>query len=893
MRPAPLWHRYDRLLGSDPAADVKDELRFHLETKVDDLVARGWSREVARKEAERQFGDILAVQRIGERIGEHMERRRLLRDYWADAHRDLGFTLRTLGRDRGFTLVAVLILALGIGANAAVFSVVNTILLRPLPFPHAEELVRIHQKDPEAGESTMTYSTDVMEEFQQKTHFFQQVTGYFAFAGPDNVKLMGSGQPQPITGRMVAGNFFPTLGVTPVLGRNFTVEETLKNGRPAVLLSYPFWKRQFGANPAIVGQSINLDGTRTIVVGVLPDTFDFGAVFSPGARVDVFQPAILAEMESWGNTMNLFGRLKPGVPLGQAQAEADTIFPNLVMNLKDPNQGAGSKYDAGLFGLKESVSGRLRQSLIILWCAVGMILLIVCVNLSNLLLARGAARAKEFAMRTALGAGRGRIVRQLLTESLVLSSAGAIFGLLLAFTLVRWLAHQGSIALPLLSSLRIDGATLAWTLLIGALSTVFFGLVPGLRMASSDVQESLKDSSAGSGQSRKHERIRSILVVTEVALTCMLLVGAGLLLRSFLHVLDVDLGFEPSHAAAISVSYDDSGGVARRGVILQQVIQRVEQIPGVETAGISDELPMSSSRSWGMAPKGWDSVKAAILPPTFVYVVTPGYLHAIGMRIVAGRDFTWDDTNKNVGAVIINETVAQHLWPGQDAVGKIAEINSPDQLAQVIGVVADVHETNAETPPGWQMYLSQTAPQFGPIGANLVVRTKLPPETLASTVMTVLRELNPKQPANEFKPIQMLVDHASSPRRFFVMLVGAFASLGLLLAALGIYGVISYSVTQRTQEIGVRMALGATTSQVQLSVIARALRLAFVGVMVGSIASFFLSRAIAALLFNTAPNDPVTFAAMVLILGLVALLAGYIPARRASRINPIQALRSN
>jgi predicted permease len=328
-------------------------------------------------------------------------------------------------------------------------------------------------------------------------------------------------------------------------------------------------------------------------------------------------------------------------------------------------------------------------------------------------------------------------------------------------------------------------------------------------------------------------------------------------------------------------------------VILERVIQRVEQIPGVETAGISDELPMSSSRSWAIAPKGWDKTKAALLPPTFVYVVTPGYLHAIGMRLVAGRDFTWEDSNRNLGAVIINETVAHHLWPGQNAVGKIAEINSLDQLAQVIGVVADVHETNAETPAGWQMYLSQTAPQFGPIGANLVIRTKLPPNTLASAVMAALRELNPEQPANEFKPIQMLVDNASSPRRFFVMLVGSFAGLGLLLAALGIYGVISYSVTQRTVEIGVRMALGATTSQVQLSIIARTLRLALIGFIAGAIASFFLSGAIAALLFDTTPTDPVTFAAMVLILGLVALLAGYIPARRASRINPIQALRSN
>ena len=489
-------------------------------------------------------------------------------------------------------------------------------------------------------------------------------------------------------------------------------------------------------------------------------------------------------------------------------------------------------------------------------------------------------------MRTALGAGRVRIVRQLLTESLVLSLTGALLGLGMAWAIVSWLAHQGSLALPLLSSLRIDGAALTWTLFIAIASSLLFGLVPGIKLATGNLQSALKDGGSGSGQGRSHDRLRSVLVISEIGLACVLLVGAGLLLRSFLHALDVDLGFEPSHAAAISVSYDDGGSSVKRGVILQQIIQRIEQIPGVETAGITDSLPMSTNRSWGIAPKGWDFKKQGELPDTFVYVVTPGYLHAIGMRIVAGRDLTWDDTNKTLGAVIVNETVARHIWPGQDAVGKIAEISGSSRLAQVIGVVADVHETNAEMPAGWQMYLSETAPQYGPMGANLVIRTKLPPASLASAVMTVLREINPKQPANEFKPIQMLVDHASSPRRFFVMLVASFAGLGLLLAALGIYGVISYSVTQRTQEIGIRMALGATMAQVQRSVLIKTLRLAFVGMAAGAIASLFVSRVIAALLFNTEPTDPIAFIAMVLLIGSVALLAGYIPARRAAHVDP-------
>jgi predicted permease len=861
-------------------ADLEAEIAAHLEMAIEENIRRGLTPLEGRRQALIRFGGIdLAKDKQREARG-LMKLDILLQD--------LRYTIRTLSRDRGFTLVAILILALGIGANIAVFSVVNTLLLRPLPFPNPQQLVRIHQKDPEGGDSSMTYSTDAMQAFQQQNRSFQQITGYFAFSGPDNVKLIGNGQPQPITGLSVAGNFLPTLGVTPMLGRNFSTEETLKNSRPVALLSYPFWKRQFDANPAIVGQTINLDGTQTTIVGVLPNTFDFGAVFSPGAKVDLFSPAILDNMEDWGNTMALVGRLKSGITLAQAQAEADSLVPRLLFNNKHVDLGGG--YTAQVFGLKDYVSGKLRQSLIVLWCAVGMILLIVCVNLSNLLLARAAARAKEFAMRTALGAGRGRIVRQLLTESLVLSLAGALLGLGMAFAVIAWLAHQGSIALPLLSSLHIDVDALAWTLLIAIVTSLLFGLAPGIKLAGGNLQSAIKDGTMGSGQGRSHDRVRSALVISEIALACVLLVGAGLLLRSFLHVLDVDLGFGPSHAAAISVSYDDSGGVAKRGVILQQILQRVEQIPGVETAGITDSLPMSTNRSFGILPKD-HTYRKDEFPATFAYLVTPGYFNAIGMHLVKGRDIRWEDNDKSQGAVIVNETVARFLWPGQDPIGRIAEVAGYE--VHVIGVVADVHETSAETNAGWQMYLSQTSPQLGPMGANLVIRTKLPPASLASSVMAVLRQMNPNQPANEFKPIQMLVDHAGSPRRFFVMLVASFAGLGLLLAALGIYGVISYSVTQRTQEIGIRMALGASRSNVVGSVLSRTLRLALIGIAAGAIASLLVSRAIAALLFNTAPTDPVTFAAMVLLIGAVALLAGYIPARRASRINPMVALRNN
>jgi predicted permease len=377
-------------------------------------------------------------------------------------------------------------------------------------------------------------------------------------------------------------------------------------------------------------------------------------------------------------------------------------------------------------------------------------------------------------------------------------------------------------------------------------------------------------------------------VISEVALACVLLVGAGLLLRSLLRVLDVDLGFQPSQASAISVDYDGNADGAKRSAIWQEVVRRVSALPGVEVAGISDNLPMSTNRSWGIDVKGKDYPKD-YLQGTFVYIVSPGYLKAIGMRLVAGRDIAWSDGPKDEKVVVINQTVANKLWPGEDPVGRMAQVGNDE--VRVIGVVADVHESSAESAAGWQMYLPTS--QQGPEGANLVVRSKLPPETLAPAVMATLRSINPGQPATEFKPIQGLVDHAVSPRRFFVMLVGVFAGLGLLLASLGIYGVISYSVTQRTQEIGIRMALGATQGRVQLGIIARTLGLAVTGIAVGTLASFAVSGLIASLLFGTAPSDPATFVVIAFMLGSVAVLAGYIPARRASRIDPMVALRNN
>ncbi|MCW5981228.1 MAG: ABC transporter permease [Bryobacteraceae bacterium] len=893
MAEVPRWRRYERLSGPDPQADVDDELRFHVESKTDALIAQGWKPEAARAEAERQFGDLRKLRQDGVTLGRRREERKRRREYWDEFAQDLRYAVRMLRRDRGFAFISAFILALGIAANTAVFSVVNTLLLRPLPFPNAQELTWLAsgrdasaESRRAAGLSAVTYTVDAFEEIQRHNRSFQSLTSYNPFFGNSEYTLTGSGEPQPVAGVMVAENFFQTLGVEPVLGRLFAAEECQRGGRAAAVLSHGFWQRQFGGDPAIVGRAIILSKTPVTVVGVLPAAFDFGAVFAPGVGFEIFVPAVMDELRSWGNTLAVIGRLKPGVSAARAQAELDVLMPQL----KAAHKEWWGDYASTVTGLKDFVSGRLRRSLIALWCAVGVVLLIVCVNLSNLMLSRAAARNKEFAMRAALGAGRARLLRQLVTESLVLSGAGAMGGLALAFAVTAWLGRQGSIALPLLSSVSVDRAALAWTLLIAVGTALLFGIAPGLSLTASNIHSAIKSGGPGMSTGRGHERLRAWMVVSEVSLACVLLIAAGLLLRSFLNVLAVDLGFQPDRAAAIRIDYEARDGEQRRAV-LEEILRNVRAIPGIEAAGVADMLPLGRNRSWGLRASGReyrDINEAAAL----VRIVTPGYLGAMGMRLKQGRDFSWRDASRKEPVVIVNEAAARRHWPGRDPVGQLALTTGSGgwQETRIVGVIDDARQHSLEASAGPEMYLPVW--QASPEGAELVIRSKLPPEALASSVMRTLRALNPAQPATQLRPLGHIVEQSVSPRRFFALLVTVFAALGLLLAALGIYGVISYSVARQTQEIGIRMALGAGRPQVQRHVIGRGLRLALAGVVLGTVASLGATRWIAAMLFDATPMDPATFAGVALLFMLVALAAGYVPARRASRIEPIVALRN-
>ncbi len=890
MKRTPIWRRYDRIDGADVPQDVRDELRFHIESKTEELVEQGWSAEAARREAERQFGNVRATEQLGNQIGGRMERRRAMSTFWAQVRQDVRYALRALVRLPTFALVSIGVLALGIGTNVAIFSVVDALVLRPLPFPQAQQLVwftggkHLDAKTrAAAGLSGRTYNVDAFEAFQRHNKTFASVTTYQTFYESVPYKLTGNGAPQKLSVVEVAGNFFPTLGVTPALGRSFTQAESVQGGAPAAILSHSFWKSQFASDPSIVGKTIDVNGTATTVVGVLPAGFDFGAVFAPGMKVDLFVPAVMNFWRTWGNTLAVVGRLKPGVTVAQAQQEANLLFPEL----KKQNPGWYEDYASELVSLKEHVTGKMHRALLLLWAAAGVILLIVCVNLSNLQLARTAVRGKELAMRCALGAGRARLMRQLLTENLVMSGCGAVLGLGVAWVILFALLRQKAVVLPLLGTIGLDATTVGWGLLLALAMGLVLGAVQAVRFSRTSLAHSLKSS--GLSTDRKHGHFQSLLVMAEIALACMLLVTAGLLLRSFQRVLNVDLGFDPGKAMAMDVDLDANQKLAERGPQLEEMLRSVQALPGVESAGMTDMLPLGRNRSWKLAPAGKQNSREGY-SVAFVYLVTPGYLSAAGIQLQEGRDLRWQDKPETQHVVLINEAAARTMWPGQDPIGKVV-YGAGDDPARVVGVVANVHETSPEEAPNPEVYIPMTQnPDIE--GPTLVIRTHMDARTMTPSVLRTLRNLIPAQTTTELRPLQSLVDHAESSRRFFVLLAGLFACLGAGLAALGIYGVTAYAVSQKTQEIGVRMALGATTARVKRDIVAHTLRLAVAGIAAGVLASAVTTRLMESLLFEVSPWDAVTYAGMATAVVLLALASGYIPARRAARIDPIEALRA-
>jgi predicted permease len=804
--------------------------------------------------------------------------------HWLDSIvKDLRYSIRSLRRDAGFAAFAILIVGLGIGASSTLFSVVNALLLRPLPFQDPQHLVWVTNYDV-AGLSGQTTQVGHLNDLREQNRSFADMAGYFAFYGVgDNV--LGGETTERVSSVPVSCNFFPVLGLQPDLGRQFTAEECRWNGPKAVLLSHGFWERRFAADRTIVGRPLTIDNAPVTVAGVLPASFDFSSIFAPGSHIDMFAPfPLTAETNRWGNTMAIVARLKPGVSVAGAQAEVRILAAHITAAHPERNG-----FEGHVTPLADHVSGRMRLALMVLAGAVGVVMLIVCANLSNLLLARTASRQKEIAIRTALGAGQWRLVGQMLTEGVALSSCGAALGVVLALIGTRALAHLDAINIPLLENVRIDGTALAFTLAMAIATGILFGLAPALQIPAAALHDVLKDTNRGSTEGKGRGWVRGALVVSEIAFACVLLVGAGLLIRSFVKVLDVNLGFNPERVASLRVDPDRSfKSQEDANAYFDELLRRAKSVPGVVGAGLTDALPLGRNRSWGLGVKGRTFPKGKN-PVAFVRVVSDGYIGAMGIPIRSGRDLSERDGASDDQVALINETMARTLFPGEDAVGKII---LTDRERRIVGVVGDVRHLALEQGAGMEFYQPVRQGRDW-AGLDLVVRTTLPPEQFASAIRAALKPIAPNLPGNDFRLVQQLVDKAVSPRRFVVLLLGGFALFALTLASLGIYGVISYSVNQRTQEIGIRMALGASAGNLQARIILQTLALAAAGMAIGAVGSWIMSRWLSGMLFETTASDPATFLGMLVVLGTVSAVAGYLPARRASRIDPSVALRAN
>lgn len=876
--PMELLRRFGALFrGRSLDRELDSELANHIDLAAADYRKQGMTEEEARRTALLKVGGI-------QQSRETQRDARGLPTLEA-VLQDARYAFRTLRRDAGFAVFVTLIIGLGIGASATVFSVVNSLLVRPLPFHDPSRLVWIaNGTDGTADMSARTFQVIPMLALRDRNRSFTDIAGYFAFYGIGDIPFTDAQEPERLTGVRVTEKFFSVLGVSPRTGRLFTAQECTRFGTSVALLSDAFWERRFARDPRIVGSTIRLGGKPTTVVGVMPASFDFGSVFAPGTRVDLFLPFPLTpDTDRWGNTLALVGRLKPGAQLATAQAEADILGKQVTAEnpRRNPIQPSFSF-------LPEHVSGQIRVALLVLAGAVLVVMLIVCANVSNLMLARMAARQKEMAIRAALGAGRGRLARQLFTESLLLTGCGALLGVALAYGATFGIAHLTAFNLPLLNEVRMDGRAIGFVAFIAVITGVLLGLAPVLHISLPHLSTSLGRS--GAGGSREHAWLRGGLVMAEIAFACVLLVGAGLLVRSFVNVLDTRLGFRPQSAATIRIDPGSSYGTEERIMTyLSDALNRVRSIPGVQSAGVTDALPLGRNRAWGSAAKGVDYTPANY-PEAFVRIISEGYFDAMGIPIRRGRGFDERDAAKSRQVIVINETMAHSLWPGQNPLGKII-LGDCAKEREVVGVVADVRHMALEKDAGNEMYIPMR--QCDDLSSwDLVVRANLPLPELGRAVDDALRPIAPDLPKGGMRPLTQLVDRAVSPRRFIVTLLSGFAGFALILASLGIYGLISYSVNRSAPEIGVRMALGASAFEVQRRIVGRTLTLAAVGMIVGVAISWIAGRSVGSLLYGVAAADPMTFVAAAFVLLAVSAIAGYLPARRASRIDPMICLRA-
>jgi predicted permease len=811
---------------------------------------------------------------------------------------DLRYSIRTLAKSPGFTAIAILTLALGIGANTALFSVVNGVLLSPLPYPQPDRIAALYSRTPNFTHSSISYPNFL--DWQRQNNSFTQLA---AWRG-DSFNMTGAGEPERLRGEMISAGFFSILGVQPVIGRFFTANDDHAGAAPVVILSNAFWQRRFGGSRQIVGRSISLNGTAYTVIGILPADFYFrGDNF--GSRI----PDIFVPLGQWtdktfldrrvGMGMDAMGRLKPGVTIAQARADMNNVAANLARAYPEADKDSG----VTVIPLKQNMVGDIAPLLYVLLAAVGFVLLIACVNIANLLLARSTGRTREFAIRAALGASRARMIRQLLTESVLLAFSGGLVGLLLAAWGTRAAIAILPQALPRAANVGLDASVLLFTLGVSLFAGILFGLAPALKTSQRNLAETLKEGGRGSSGAR--HRLQGIFVIAETALALILLVGAGLMIRSLVALWNVNPGFNPHNVLNFGVAFPPQMAAAppeqvRNG--FWQLEAALEAVPGVRSTSASmGSTPLEGDTDIGFWIEGHPKPQSQNqMPETLLYFVQPDYLNVMQTPLLAGRFLSTQDTIHSTPVIVIDDYFAKKYFPNENPIGKRINLAILDGQAEIVGVVGHIKQwgldENAKSPVLAQAYfpLDQIPDRFWPLlskGTDIYVRTQGAPDALTPALRHTIEKMNSQEVMYGTETMDNIISDSLASRRFGMILLGVFAALALILACVGIYGVISYLVGQRTHEIGVRIALGAQRSDVLRLILGEGARLALIGVAIGIAVALGLTRLMASELFGVTAHDPLTFTGVAIVLMLVAVAACYIPARRAMRVDPIVALR--
>jgi putative ABC transport system permease protein len=860
--------------------ELDQDIRDHIARETQDNIDRGMTPEEARYAAVRKFGNVTHVKE---------ETRDVWRLLWLEQLlEDIGFGLRLLRKNPGFTAVAILTLALGIGANAAVFSVVYAVLLRPLPYKAPSGLIVLHETTPRVGDVSVSYQN--FFDWRAASHTFVQMAAVQSVG----FNLAGITQPETINGDAVSPNFLSMMGIRPFLGRDFYASEEKAGTAPVLLLSYSLWQSHLGGDPNVVGKTITLDGRSFTIVGVLPPNYrslDMTDVMLPIGVWATNNADAIKERGDRGD-MVVIGRLGPGVALGQARAEMEGIAARLAKEYP----GSNDQFSVTLQPIRQAFVGDMKTAILVLFGAVLFVLLIACANVANLFLVRGASRTKEIALRIAFGASRGRIIRQMLTESFILACFGGVVGVALALGGIRGMAQLISTDMLSGATVNLNGPVLLFVGGVVVLAAFIFGLAPALHSTKPDVQSELKEGGRTSSGGVAQNRLRGALAVAEISLALILLIGAGLMMKSLYRLLQVDPGFRPTRVLTMGMDlraqqYSQDPAVLN---FWQQLIDRVSALPGVQSAAVGSAIPLTNSHGRSdITIEGMALPTPGNYPHPDFHVVSPEYISTLGIPLLRGRTFTDQDNEKAPLAGMINAMVAHRFFPNEDPIGKRFMFghpsSDPPKWYTIVGVVSDTRLYGLANPARLEVYLPFR--QNPRNSMALVVKSGANPASLTSAVREVVQSIDKDQPVFAISTMEELVRNSVATRRMTLVLLGLFSGLALVLGAIGIYGVISYSVAQRTHEIGIRMALGAPRSGVFRLVVGEGLKLAGVGIAIGIAAAFGLARLMSSLLFGISATDFETFAGVAVLLALVALLACYVPARRAMRVDPTVALR--